>query len=76
MQIIGSIGDIQPNGTNPSLELTFPSSEMSLLPQGDRQGVVLIVDGKEWDGTIGTTKSKTRSAPTAWMARSHTLHQS
>lgn len=57
MQIIGTIGDIKPNESRPSMELTFARSDMALLPQGDRQGIQLIVEGKVWDGTICTTKS-------------------
>ncbi len=57
MQIIGTVGDINPNGSRPQMELTFAKSDVALLPQGDRQGIRLIIDDKVWDGTICTTKS-------------------
>lgn len=57
MYIIAQTQDIQRKLPKPTLEIFFQRSELSRLPQGDREPITLIVEGVAWSGSICTTNN-------------------
>ncbi|MGC2182199.1 MAG: hypothetical protein WA637_02845 [Terriglobales bacterium] len=57
MMISGYLLDIQPKQPRPTLALYFDAKHRLALPRGDRQAIVLDLDGVHWHATMNSTNS-------------------
>jgi hypothetical protein len=54
MLITGYVRDTQPSQPRPTLELYFDAKHRSALPRGDREAIVLDLDGVRWHATMNS----------------------
>src|SRR4051794_40588922 len=69
MLITGYVRDIQPNLPRPTLELFFDAKHRSALPHGDREPIVLDLDGVRWHATVNSKNITNPPYVHTWLTR-------